>query len=741
MSVPAAALMGAAVPVELDGLAKQAVESGAAGHIQLLIEALKIAGIAVEQKVHCSRILVSKCNRGGYGIDPWDTQENISDIAATKFHQSLFKGLLTDIRPEHLQEVVDFNVAEVEASSGILAPVEPLKATHVSLWGGHSTQGMRAVYAKMPHWDESICVDGKLSLHRVEEKCPQYAAVVTDGAIYVIVPSWFLHKYPGLDDAIQAAGNVLQNISKAENDVQMLQKLVLRVGSGQTFESINMNFKRTRPKNLEALPHMFNFVRKFPDKQLMNLTIQYIKSVSKGSIQKIKSEVFDALQVDYKGAQQAPCVRFAVLGALYTQPAGTIQVSMLKHLWFTEAELAATLKLHAQMVTLSDLICSHEETRNATYAWLAWSRMCTSAVLNLFNKTSVSVKAALETNKQPLDFKVTVEHIQNMMVAEIAERCAVKLTDDFDEHDIPKLAINSEAKPPAIALTARTEGDLTQVMMQELGFQIGDIVEATKVGGRSKAQIDDKDPKPRFVIQAMADGKIEVVHAESLTAAPSLMMTAFQYKAWKVVRGKGATAVYHTYKEEYAQHSIPGVLQNLVKSAATIAIFEAWNEDTLETDQVKVNENGKEVIACDSFAINKLVLAPNSHTVSLKLKETPLTPVAYSKSGLYLGSSSIGGKSYVLFASPVKMFIKKDESSSKAKDMMMVPFWMVDTTEVESEANIKLSIDLAKHVIDPNSPDVKIPLIKNHKSIKVGDGLVLYVKPAGSFKKQKTTHA
>ena len=727
MSVPAA-FHG--VPVELHVLAFQALHSGAAGHVQQLIEALKIAGIAVEQKVHCSRILVSKCNRGGYGIDPWDAQENISDITETKFHQTLFKGLLTDIRPEDLQEVIDFNVAEVEASNGILAPVEPLKATHVSLWGGHSTCGFRAVYAKMPHWDESICIDGKLSLHRVEEKCPQYAAAVNEGAIYVIVPSWFLQKYPGLDDAIQAAGNVLQNISKAENDVQMLQKLVLRVGNGQTFEAINMNFRRTRPKNMEALPHMYNFVRKFPDKQLMNLTIQYIKSVSKGNIRKTTADVFDALQVDYKGALQAPCVRFAVLGALYTQPAGTVTAAVLRHLCNTEAALAATLNLDAQMVTLSNLIKSDEKTANSTQAWLAWSRMCCSAVLNLLKKTSVSVKTALKTNNQAPDYMVTVEHIQKMMVAEIDELCAVKLTDDFDEHDIP--IKQAEAKPATIPLTARNKGDLTQVMMQELGFQIGDIVESTK------AKSTDNDPKARFVIKAMADGKIEVVDAESMKPAPSLMMTSFQYKAWKVVRGKSSN-VYHTYNEKYAQHGTPGALQNLVKAAATMAIFSSWDEETLCTDQVNVNENGKEVIACDSFAINKLVLAPNSQTVSLKLKET--TPVAaYSKSGLYLGSSSIGGKIYVLTANPVRMVMKKDEP--KARDMLMVPFWMVETTEVESDANLKVSLDLAKHVIDPNSPDVKIPLIRNHKSIKVGDKLVLYVKPPpGSAKKQKTTHA
>ena len=85
-----------------------------------------------------------------------------------------------------------------------------------------------------------------------------------------------------------------------------------------------------------------------------------------------------------------------------------------------------------------------------------------------------------------------------------------------------------------------------------------------------------------------------------------------------------------------------------------------------------------------------------------------------------------------------RMSIKKDLSSNVIKDMIMVPFWMVDTTEVESDANLKLSLDLAKHIIDPKNPTVKIPLIKNHRSINVGDRLVLYVKPiAASAKKQK----
>lgn len=130
-----------AVPEDIHNLAKQAAQTAAAGHVQELLEALKKQGIAHEATVKCWQVLVSMCNRGGYGIDPWDVQENISDIAETKFHPSLFKGLLTDIQPSDLQSIVDFNIAQVEASDGILAPVEAQKSTYVSLWGGTLLKG------------------------------------------------------------------------------------------------------------------------------------------------------------------------------------------------------------------------------------------------------------------------------------------------------------------------------------------------------------------------------------------------------------------------------------------------------------------------------------------------------------------------------------------------------------------------------------------------------------------------
>ena len=332
----------------VDELCKRAIDTSAAGHIQTMIDAMLDCGIAHTQTVVCSQILVAMCNRGGYGLDPWDVQENISDITETQFHPKLFKGIITDIDKDDFAETIDFNRQQVDASNGILAPVNAQQANYVTLWGGHTTQGFRSARAGMPHYDADLCIDGRLSMVRIAEKCPSYAAALENGASYIVIPSWIFKKHPGLDDAVQAAGNVLQNVAKAENDIQMLQKLYIKISAGQSFDVIKEQFSRTRPKNLAALPHMFNFVRKFPDKKLLDHTIQFIKAC-KSKVRKINGGIFDVLQLDFKGPMQAPCVRFGVLCTLYVDANDKVlNAALIKGLG-NDANLKNTLAVEQEL--------------------------------------------------------------------------------------------------------------------------------------------------------------------------------------------------------------------------------------------------------------------------------------------------------------------------------------------------------------------------------------------------------
>jgi len=236
------------MPVDIVELAKQCVTTQAAGLVEKLLDHLVESGIGHRARIPCSKLVVARCNRGGYGIDFFDVQENVSDVTETHWYDKLSKGVATDIDPADFEEIMQFYIEQVSASNRMLAPIEPQKATHQTLCGGHTTQGMKAVEARCPHWDLSLTMDGRLNLARVEAKSPSYAEALRSGAEYTIIPSWVLERFPGLDNAIQAAGNTHQNIAKVVSDPQMLQRVSSMVNANQSYEQVKDEFKKTAPK-------------------------------------------------------------------------------------------------------------------------------------------------------------------------------------------------------------------------------------------------------------------------------------------------------------------------------------------------------------------------------------------------------------------------------------------------------------------------------------------------------------
>lgn len=720
-----------AVPAAVDQLAKLCVDSGAAGNVQSLLDEMQSHGLAYIQKVHCHQILISRCNRNGDGVDPWDVQENVSDVANTKFHQKLFKGLITDIPASDYDATIAFNIKQVEASNGILADVEARKATHVTLWGGHTTQGFRSVLAERPHWDTELCVDGRLSIIRVAQKCPAYAEAIKQGAEYLVIPSWFLSKYAGLDDVVQAAGNVLQNVSKSENDLQMLRKLAGKIGSGQNFDSIKAHFKKNRPKNLAALPHMFNFLRKFPDAQLLNHMIQHIKSVG-GQSRTIDGAVYDALQTDFKGPLQAPSIRFGVLGALYGDKKEKLVTHQQIKSLGSDANIKATLSAETEITGVADKIKANDKTSGSTWAWLSWSQLCSNVACMLVKKNTSCVDRILDDAKQKRDFMVHTGHLQLMCINAIKVACEVQLTDAFNEYVIKSAATDKPAPAEPCNPQTRVDADLTEAIMIELGFKVDDCIVAVK-----KEQDQDEHT---FKIESMSNGIIKLTNQTLKKPGPSAELSSFQQKQWKhASKSKGSLQVY---KEEYSQHNATFLVMNVIKSASLLAIYQAWNEETLQSGEVEVVIEAKGVIAKEKWGANELTLSPNSHTVSMKeLKPTENGPALYSAVGVLLGFSKINGKSYVVTASGLSTHLKID-TSRNTKETLMVPYWNVDVTDSEDKANMKLTVDLSKHVIQADDVKILVPCMKNTKVIKPGDRLVLFVKSdkpvQPAYKKQKT---
>ena len=376
-----------------------------------------------------------------------------------------------------------------------------------------------------------------------------------------------------------------------------------------------------------------------------------------------------------------------------------------------------------------------DDLKNNSKAMMAWFGLCADVVANRCGKNSSRVTNHLVDMKKPSDYAININHLQQLCVQRILNDTGIKLTDEFSKYEI---VITEKPKPTKEItekqLCVRSSDDITSQMMLELGFKVDDVVCAVK---REKgAEII------ALKITKMENGKIHF-HVDGKSWPPA-DVAEFQQKRWRqytaaIVEDRQ----WHDYVEENCQHSSPGNLHNIIKASALLAVFKAWDDETLVSNGVQLSLQPKGVCAKDKFTIGSLVLSPNSQSVTCReIKDNEQTPV-YGSGGLFLGVARIDDKMHGVFASSVPPRLKKEDCKN-TRDTMLVPYWMLEVTDKEENANMKLTIDVSKNVIDANEPVVKVPLIKNHKTVKVGDKLVLFVptvlslNPKPALKKQKT---
>jgi len=713
-----------------------AAESQAAGTVEKLLDDMVTEGICHRTRVPCGKMVVSKVNRGGYGINSFVVQDNVSDIAATQWYDKLFRGVCTEIDADEFDEVIKYNQDQVAAADGALAPVEPFKATYQTLCGGHTTQGMKAVVAGCAHWDEEICMEGHLSMVMIEQKSPSYAEAIRSGAEYTIVPSWVLKQHPGLAHAIQAAGNVTQNIAKAMNDAQMLQRVHGMITKNSTFEQVKLEFKKTRPKNLEALPGMFNFIRKFPDTYMVNALIKYVKASNVN--RKVCDAAYDALQFDFKGYDQAPIFRFGVLAALYVDDKPDVLNAAIIRSFGSDKKLEVTLAYNKFLKYLHDKIQAHDELKNNHKAMMCWFSLCANVAVWRADKHTSEVRKHLADLKKPMDYDITVNHLLQMCVQRIEAETGVKLTDEWSKFTIVD---TSQPKPPKVTPTekqacVRSNEDITSQMMLELGFRTGDQVTLAKKEKSAKIVV--------YTIDSMVNGTIKLVNEASLPKGVEANLAEFQKKTWKQFSAAPIKECeWHIYDEAHNHHSSKGMVESFIKASALIAVYKSWEEETLESKGVNVSLQPREVKANQNYNAGALVLSPNSSSIVIREIAENAQTVVYGSGGVFLGLTKIYNKPCGVFAGSVAPSLKKEESKN-SRDTVIIPYWILETTDKEDKANMKFSHDLSKKVIDAEAPDVKVPLIKNTKVLKPGDKLVLFVPavlslhPVPAIKKQKT---
>lgn len=242
------------------------------------------------------------------------------------------------------------------------------------------------------------------------------------------------------------------------------------------------------------------------------------------------------------------------------------------------------------------------------------------------------------------------------------------------------------------------ETDATETLMEEMGFDKG-------------SWVINKETKEIAQIIGMEQGIVELREKGALQedTTTSIMLEDFQAKKWSSYEPELDPVEIKQWHDHCPLKNSDWV-NKTAQGQIFLALDELWREHSKNYGEklTLFKEPRKMVQVKENIACWKLVLVPA--TMSLAWKDDPskipesayqIPKFAGAKCFYYLNSCYIetGGK----------------------KDAFLNPFWFIESTPEEQNANIKLySLDAC---------EVQIPVYKNFKALVKGDSLKYYKPP------------
>ena len=592
----------------------------------------------------------------------------------------------------------------------------------------------------MPHKNTDLTVDGKLNPEKIIKKDPMMKEILNVGATWTWVPRRILLKYKGLDQIAQSAGNYINNCSKAEHDGQMLLKIAGKIDAGKEYEAIHTDIMKNRPKHVESIPGMYQFLRKHGGGKGMKLAKQmcYFLRGETDTTRKVTADVWDALGLDFKGQNQLTMLRHAIMLLLYTDENPKIAtVSEIKSL--VSKDLASTAADAETVIQeLQDAIAgsAHSSTPEVLAEFSRFMVLVVSWLLK--KKNATCIKQFLKTFDVELE-KLTLNNLQWYFARQLANETNIQLgptgLSEFELKLHPNKSVDQAEGASSINQVRDVTADNTQHILRDAGWKINDVV-------------SHKDqPKENWIITKIGQGQVHLDYVPDLLdddtaktaggkksesskkrAAP---MVEFQTKVWKKQKVTETSVVPDDAPalEETSDYQL-----NLIKACAVIALNEALGKSE-GTENLQLRLKPKCVVASDSIAKGKVHLVPTSIRISVQEKaKCSVGCETYSNGSLFLGTFQLSGKQYYMFAGGAQSSVPKGNH-----DGLKAPFWALDVTHKVSEANCALSLDLQNLKINVSKIDswmqggctadaiMKIPAIVSTKALSKGEKLKVFV--------------
>ncbi|CAE7698797.1 unnamed protein product [Symbiodinium sp. CCMP2592] len=323
-------------------------------------------GLAWKQVLRCDCIGVHEENRDGLGLSAGHVADLVSNISSIGFSAAEFRGVAIEIPPTAEGEALrSFNRKVTEESNGRLAPANNLR--FASIVGSHANQAARCFWFQVPHSDDKLTVDNRLSLEKLKVVDASWHRAIMEGMQWLIishaVPAEF-QQYTGL---AQAAGNSAMQIASAEGEVQLARKVNVAMAkflkrtskSTVNYGDISQEILRSKPPNASCLPHIFSFVLKCGggsgEESFLSRTERYVRASGRSN-RALGGDIWHALSQDCKGSEQHVPFRHMLIKLGLCGPEKAITLTDCKRALSAKEVLANVGKAEAVLVEVQRLL-------------------------------------------------------------------------------------------------------------------------------------------------------------------------------------------------------------------------------------------------------------------------------------------------------------------------------------------------------------------------------------------------
>ena len=669
--------MNQAAKSEIDAAVKAAKAPGAplVSSINRVFTILRSHKLMLEQQIEPSFIGIHCMNRDGHGIAWKDAERLLEAILDVGFDAgSVIQPTCSERVPGDSTAHV-FNERISQESRGRVPSIPDQHLKYLSLSCSHLNTTLRMIAAGSTCSKELSCSEnGTISMHKVENKDPTYAAYARSGLRWNVISHHVMQQWPDLAQLIQAALNTGSAVAKEEHEMQILLRIAAKLSAGPCqWDHVKQDLQRSKPRCMQAMPYMFTFCVLYGS-TLLERTSRIVASAN-APRRGLGPEFYDALSQQPKPKDSDPFIffRHALLACAYTTPAE-------KLISASDARKLAAKGSHDGISQANSLM---KEIQSMVASLVPKTQLASIApLIGLFE--SQLVYLALDKKHRDITVMPSMEEACLALCKEVEEAIGIRLStqwDGFDSssHQTGKATAKRLSKPREYDSTGKLKDPF--VLLHESGFVPG-------------AWIARKQDKLVAKLLKLENDQVVIeCDGDQYGAA----MSSFLENKWKVVDEPAPKEVADHLN--HAGHKSEEMATQVCRGKIIEKLMDLDKQHKASLSKVKVFTKPKIVEAAAQVPQGKLVLVPATNVV--QASQNP-------KKGVQMGMCD--ATLLWTLAPP------------SGKDIV-VPLWYVKTTADSDKANMEVVGTMESGSANRG---LKVPLMKNHKDIEEGDILMKY---------------